>query len=170
MFYKACCLFFELSITLRKWKHPFVPQDIAMYILRRGPLVGTNVLSRSQSSWWGPCNINIGINQFNDPLKKTKEYAKFSGKIVEISIKDTSEISYINYSRIVYLWEASFYPLIFLVLPWLYDEILNSSELLTGDSEMIFDSIFGSAKISIRRNGYLKTPKIILNAKNSTDL
>ena len=39
--------------------------------------------------------INIGINQINDPLKKTKDYAKFSGKIVEISIKDRSEISYV---------------------------------------------------------------------------
>jgi predicted transport protein len=38
---------------------------------------------------------NIGINQINDPLKKAKDYAKFSGKIVEVSIKDRSEISYV---------------------------------------------------------------------------
>jgi predicted transport protein len=39
--------------------------------------------------------INIGINQINDPLKKAKDYARFSGKIVEVSIKDRNEISYI---------------------------------------------------------------------------
>jgi predicted transport protein len=39
--------------------------------------------------------INIGIDQINDPLKKAKDYAKFSGKIVEVSIKDRSEISYV---------------------------------------------------------------------------
>jgi predicted transport protein len=38
--------------------------------------------------------INIGINQINDPLKKAKDYAKFSGKIVEVSIKDKSDIPY----------------------------------------------------------------------------
>jgi predicted transport protein len=39
--------------------------------------------------------INIGINQINDPSKKAKDYAKFSGKIVEVSIKNRSEISYV---------------------------------------------------------------------------
>lgn len=38
--------------------------------------------------------INVGINQINDPLKKAKDYAKFSGKIVEISIENRSEVSY----------------------------------------------------------------------------
>ena len=38
--------------------------------------------------------INIGINQINDPLKKAKDYAKFSGKIVEVSIKEKSDIPY----------------------------------------------------------------------------
>jgi predicted transport protein len=40
-------------------------------------------------------HINIGIHQINDPLKKAKDYAKFSGKIVEVSIKNRSEISYV---------------------------------------------------------------------------
>jgi predicted transport protein len=38
--------------------------------------------------------INIGINQINDLLKKAKDYAKFSGKIIEITIKDRNEIPY----------------------------------------------------------------------------
>ena len=38
--------------------------------------------------------INIGINQINDPLKKARDYAKFSGKIVEVSIKEKSDIPY----------------------------------------------------------------------------
>lgn len=38
--------------------------------------------------------INIGIGQINDPLKKAKDYSKFSGKIVEVSINDRNEIPY----------------------------------------------------------------------------
>jgi predicted transport protein len=38
--------------------------------------------------------LNIGINHVNDPLKKAKDYAKFSGKIIEITIKDRDEIPY----------------------------------------------------------------------------
>jgi predicted transport protein len=40
-------------------------------------------------------HFNIGINQVNDPLNKARDYAKFSGKMIEITIKDRNEIPYV---------------------------------------------------------------------------
>ena len=39
-------------------------------------------------------HLNVGINQVDDPLKKAKDYARFSGKMIEIRIKDRNEIPY----------------------------------------------------------------------------
>jgi predicted transport protein len=40
-------------------------------------------------------HLNIGINQINDPLKKAKDYARFSSKMTEITIKDRNEIPHV---------------------------------------------------------------------------
>jgi predicted transport protein len=40
-------------------------------------------------------HLNIGINQINDPLKRGRDYVKFSGKMIEITIKDRNDIPYV---------------------------------------------------------------------------
>jgi hypothetical protein len=37
-------------------------------------------------------HLNIGINQISDPSKIVKDYARFSGKMIEIADLDRNEI------------------------------------------------------------------------------
>jgi predicted transport protein len=84
-------LYSELKSALLTWGNDIEIRPKKTYVAfrRKHNFVSFVFLNSKLKSY-----INIGINQINDPLKKAKDYAKFSGKIVEVSIKEKSDIPY----------------------------------------------------------------------------